>query len=285
VRTTTAGLGHELRIRTRYYDADVPMWLDEVASPGAWKADFLGDEAREVVRALGAWVVVFRREGASEEDDDYVGGVLAAVRQVVERAHGGDGGLWDGVCLAVGMPTSTVGAKAGRGGLRERTPEEWEDLCGEYGFEYVAGDDVAVGRSAEGDLSGVARLREALEANDWSGGGDEDELEDEFLFDGDGEGDGEDPGFGLERRELEEEFAGLRTGGGVEEDDVDEPMQVEELEAMMLKVQATRGEFFASGLQQSLTNALDRPECSSPYTRAAQGSSKNGQGPVEERLR
>lgn len=239
-------MSHELRIRTRYYNADIPIWLDEIASPDVWKSDFLSEEAREVVKAVGAWVVVFRRGVASDtegpevavDNDDEPFALLAAVKDVIDQAHGGDG-IWDGVCLAVGLPSSIVGVKEGGMTPEERSLETWEDLCLEYGFEYIAGDDRTKGRTAEGDLRGIARVREALEANDWNGNSDDEELEDEFEFANGEWGNTEDQGFGAERRELESEFANLTR----EDDDEgeDEAVQVEELGRMMQKMQATRG--------------------------------------------
>ncbi|QKX64205.1 uncharacterized protein TRUGW13939_11378 [Talaromyces rugulosus] len=69
-----------LRIETRYYTADVPIWVDEIVSPpsvettettekeeeeeeeekGQWKTEFLSDEAQVVRDAIGALLVCAR---------------------------------------------------------------------------------------------------------------------------------------------------------------------------------------------------------------------------------
>jgi hypothetical protein len=45
---------------------------------------------------------------------------------------------WEGVCLAVGMKQSATP-------YLEKSHEEWEDVCQEYGFEFV--DFEAKGRN------------------------------------------------------------------------------------------------------------------------------------------
>ena len=97
---------------------------------------------------------------------------------------------------------------------------------------------------------GVERLKEALEANDWNGGdefGGDIDLED--LEEGDDEAEGS-IGFGIETAELEAEMGGMKQAiygrGGADEEgeDIDEEdgdKEVEQLQAMMLKMQAVRG--------------------------------------------
>jgi hypothetical protein len=102
------------------------------------------------------------------------------------------------------------------------------------------------------ETQGLERLKEALEANDW-------EAPDELgaalgLEDFEGEDDDEDGNLGFDlgpedRAEMEMEMFGMKRaiheGGEVENDEEmgeghDEG--VEELQAMMLKMQAVRGE-------------------------------------------
>ncbi|KAF3930589.1 hypothetical protein ABW19_dt0204567 [Dactylella cylindrospora] len=99
---------------------------------------------------------------------------------------------------------------------------------------------------------GMERLREALEANDWNAPvslGLDDELDDDDLA----ELAGEDPvdhngnvrnGLKLEADEMEREMFGLHqaileVGEGPEDDD-DEELQVEQLEAAMQRLQAVK---------------------------------------------
>jgi hypothetical protein len=96
---------------------------------------------------------------------------------------------------------------------------------------------------------GLARLKEALEANDWGGGGgeEEDELHVSDLEGSDEEGSLD---FGISIDEMKDEMAGMKQaiyGGGAgersDEIDPEQDKEVEKLQAMMLKMQAVRGLF------------------------------------------
>lgn len=96
---------------------------------------------------------------------------------------------------------------------------------------------------------GKARLKEALEANDWEAVG----LDDDFDLDALDEDDEGSTGFGMEATELEMEMFGMKTAvrGTAENEDESsgEPTEekeedVEQLEAMMLRLQAVRGKSF-----------------------------------------
>lgn len=154
----------------------------------------------------------------------------------------------------------------------ERGFEEWEDTCRELGFEYV--DFEAKGRNEFGEPVGVERAREALEANDWEAGSEEDDwgLDD---FEGgveDDLGDGVERDFGFEFGEegLREDMRGMKMaifgGGGDQDEDgeeqdgqgrVEDDEEVEKLQAMMLKMQAVRGESLSVCLAMLFTNSSD----------------------------
>ncbi len=199
---------------------------------------------------MGAWVVVFRKQ----EDKGVAVEILKAVKSVVENVYGGEG-IWEGVCLAVGMPSGRVGElQVGRGGRGQELDEDaWEELCFKEGFEYVDMGEkgkAAVGRNENGETHGVERVKEALEANDWNGeydtelgmellGVDEHKESMEGLH-------GEDMGFGFERAQMEKEFMGLQMAMKINSDEEeieeeDERMQVEKFEGMMLKMQTVKG--------------------------------------------
>lgn len=187
---------------------------------------------------------------------------MAAVKEIIEFAHGGPG-EWDGVCLVVGIRSLSSGSPS------EDEDEEWEDICWDNGFEYIRCTDMqatktpaAVGENASRDKKGVDRVKEALEANDWTGGDDagvEDGLLEDWEEGGDvlaGDGEGEGIGFTIERREMESEFRRLQfamagadaSGDGEEageENEENEAMRVEELEEMMRKMIVVKGNFAA----------------------------------------
>jgi hypothetical protein len=308
--TSLAGLSHNLAIRTAYYTADVPIWIDSIpeaeaeseplpepdppasksqpptttilkspdrpsASPtppspwADWASPYCAPEATEVLTSLGAVIAVFRKPCSPAEFStikDLLTSVQRVVRACSKEADGLDGD-WDGVCLAVGMKRKLVG-----GGF-EVGEEEWEDVCAERGFEFVDGEvglpkGGAKGKRNEfGEFTGLARLREALEANDWSPNVDllptaldDDEDDEERLtwngdenvrFDDDTTGFGEEAAelememFGMKRailemeREDEHEGAG-RAASGQKKDEETEEDQVEVLESLILRMQAVK---------------------------------------------
>ncbi|KAK5654792.1 hypothetical protein OQA88_6828 [Cercophora sp. LCS_1] len=231
-----AGTTHILPLTTTYYKADVPIWLDLVASPSEWAASFLSDEAKEVLQVLGGVVVVFGLDGKSEAKE-----LVAQVGRVVREGLGG--WEWDGVLLALGVGEVEAGD--------DEVVDEWEDVCTEWGLEFVhvgRDDGKDGGRNEFGERMGVERAREALMANDWSGGGMADG-EDEFGGFAEGD-DAEGMDFGFDK----EDFVGLKKaiwnaaggedgmdvdGEGSKEEELGEE-DVQKMERMMLKLQAVR---------------------------------------------
>ncbi|KAF2011229.1 hypothetical protein BU24DRAFT_435773 [Aaosphaeria arxii CBS 175.79] len=231
VSNTIAGLTHDFPLTTKYYTATLPIWIDEIPSTTLWRDEFSKPEAREVVSALGAWIFCFRKP-VSEEDVTAIRDVLSAIADVIEKAMGYAAG--DQVCLAVAMPQSTTP-------YLEKSGEEWEEVCLEYGFEFV--DFEKSGKNEFGEEMGVKRVRAALEANDWEGGGGAGSDDEGGLLSFDGE-----EGFDAEESEMGREFFGLRSALDASrhfddddgEEDGDEEGQVEELENMMRKMVAIK---------------------------------------------
>ncbi|KAI4736823.1 hypothetical protein E4T50_12677 [Aureobasidium sp. EXF-12298] len=163
-----AGVTHEWTVKTPYYTAAIPIWIDEVTDIDAWKAEFLKPEAKEVVDALGAWIYCFDN-GKQESGDEVnisedVEKTMKAVSEVVERACGM---MWDGTRLAVDLTSSN----------KDKSTVVAEELCLDLGFEYIHID--ATGKNEYGEKLGLERAGEALEANEWSAStiGDEDDEE------------------------------------------------------------------------------------------------------------
>ncbi|KAF4120669.1 Alpha and gamma adaptin binding protein p34 [Geosmithia morbida] len=182
--TTLAGTTHDLPLSTAYYTTTVPIWIDLISSPKEWAESFLSSEAKEVLSVLGGLVVVFPlpaasgpdgqedQEGEEEGDDDgqqqqqerkkqerpshaQIKDLITHLGKIIRDGLGG--WSWDGVSLAVGVGGSSDLA------------EQWDDLCGEAGLEFVhvTGDSRAGGCNEFGEKTGIPRVREALEANDW----------------------------------------------------------------------------------------------------------------------
>jgi hypothetical protein len=121
-----AGTTHNWPIKTSYYEASIPIWLDEISEPQTWSAEFLAPEAREVLTALGAFIVCFRKP----IDNTSLENIKTLLEHVSEVVKEGCGYSWDGVCLAVAMPQSTTP-------FLEKSFDEWEELCQDFGFEFV----------------------------------------------------------------------------------------------------------------------------------------------------
>ncbi|KAK3328294.1 alpha and gamma adaptin binding protein p34 [Cercophora scortea] len=272
IDATIAGTTHTLALTTPYYTAQVPIWLDLVSAPDEWAASFLSPEAKEVLTVLGGVVVVFALPppSATGVAVEQTKALIAHVGRVVREGLGGWD--WDGVGLAVGVSGGL--AQAGHDEMGD-VLDEWEDCCAEWGLEFVHAASASSGvdggaKNEFGEKTGMARVLEALQANDWSGGaGGDDDDSDDAMVDGEEEeeeegGDVElDPaamGFGFDQQDFEglkraiwnsaqegdDEAAaggeGKGTAAAGEEDD-DTPLNEEEiqkLERMMLKLQAVR---------------------------------------------
>ncbi|KEY67858.1 hypothetical protein S7711_04995 [Stachybotrys chartarum IBT 7711] len=153
--TSLAGTTHDLQLKTAYYTATVPVWLDLIASPAEWAESFLSDEAGEVLAVLGAVVLVFAlpTTAAAADAADQTRDLIRHLGRVVKDGLGG--WEWDGVGLAVGVG--------------EGDADQWDELCAEAGLEFV---QLAHGRDGEkrnefGEKTGIPRVKEALESNDW----------------------------------------------------------------------------------------------------------------------
>ncbi|KAM7218918.1 alpha and gamma adaptin binding protein p34 [Rhypophila decipiens] len=298
--TTLAGTTHLLPLKTTYYTASVPIWLDLISSPEEWSASFLSDEAKEVLDVLGGVLVIFPLESCSTSAAAAAAKDLVShVGRVIRQGLGGTD--WEGVGLAVGVSSSSSSGSSqplsslppggedniAVGGGEEDLDailDEWEDYCWDSGLEFVHHRVTKTGTSSEkkdddkgekdkrnefGEKMGIARVREALEANEWSGGAGGGDSDDDESDDAEEEGefgnfqkgkqqsskkDGEEsddeeeqPDFGFDKAD----FVGLKRaiwkGGGDkdDEDDDDEEAngnddEVKKLERMMHKLQAVR---------------------------------------------
>ncbi|KAF9874874.1 hypothetical protein CkaCkLH20_07568 [Colletotrichum karsti] len=171
--TSLAGTTHVLDIKTSYYTAQVPIWLDLISSPSEWSASFLSPEAKEVLSVLGGLAIVFALPSptsaappAIEAADPVAVPAPAApsaeeTRTLIEEVgkvvrEGLGGWAWDGVGLGIGVG--------------DGDSEEWEELCAEWGLEFVQvrGGKKDEGRNEFGEKMGIPRVREALESNDWA---------------------------------------------------------------------------------------------------------------------
>lgn len=234
INGSTAGLTHEWDVKTAYYSATVPIWIDEVPDFEAWKEEFLKEEAKEVVDAVGAWIYCFERTEAGTSEEVEKG--MRSIQEVVER-HEGFGG--EVVFLAVAKGNGVAGAGIGQ--------EESEDKCIKSGFEYI--DYSATGTNEFGEKVGFERLKEALETNEWATDDRDDELElDDMGFDGDDED--VFRGFARDEVEMTAELFGMKAALNQDDDekiDTDDFMppqrqkdQVDDLDRMMGKLLAIK---------------------------------------------
>ena len=112
-------------LKTAYYTASVPIWLDLIAEPSEWSASFLSTEAKEVLEVLGGLVVVFplpTKPGSDSEEAKAARELIQHVGKVVQKGLGG--WAWDGVGLCVGV-----------GEIDD--VDEWDGCAAECGLEFV----------------------------------------------------------------------------------------------------------------------------------------------------
>ncbi|KAI1127048.1 hypothetical protein F5Y10DRAFT_243550 [Nemania abortiva] len=153
--TSLAGASHNLSLKTTYYTAEVPIWLDLISSPSEWSASFLSAEAKEVLEVLGGLMIVFALPVHTRTEE--VKAAKELIQQVGKVVKEGLGGWeWDGVglCLGVGEIDDV---------------DIWEDCCAESGLEFVqVRSQSTASRNEFGEKMGIPRALEALEANDWA---------------------------------------------------------------------------------------------------------------------
>ncbi|KAG6127864.1 hypothetical protein E4U38_006027 [Claviceps purpurea] len=257
--TSLAGTTHEVALKTQYYTASVPIWLDLIASPSEWAASFLSDEAGEVLAVLGGVVLVFALPEPSSSPTtskspaasvELLTELIAQIGRVVNEGLGG--WEWDGVRLAVGVGSGDVDT------------EEWDELCAEAGMEFVRLGGSQPVKNEFGEKTGIARVKEALESNDWEladaenlsdfgdfegGGGSEDKKDHldpdsldfgfdptdienlkKAIFEADGQADGA----------VEGDAAPQKDGTSGEKTEKDKNDEMTKMEDMMRKLQAVR---------------------------------------------
>ncbi|KAI0883069.1 uncharacterized protein GGS22DRAFT_167822 [Annulohypoxylon maeteangense] len=250
--TTLAGSSHNLPLKTAYYTAEVPIWLDLISSPSEWADSFLSPEAKEVLEVLGGLVIVFALPIESQSDEGKAAReLIQSVGKVVKEGLGG--WSWDGVSLCLGV-----------GEIDD--VNEWEDCCADLGLEFVQVRSKTIKERNEfGEKTGIPRALEALESNDWSQVSEDlesdlKEFENELRIEKDVKDNGKDKDgpdldpesldFGFDREDFEELRQAIWNSG----QDNDEPSagnnpdggedlndnEIRKMELMMMKLQAVR---------------------------------------------
>lgn len=172
---------------------------------------------------MGAWIYCFKRARAGDEAQSAALGkdvedVMKSIEAVVENACPG----WDGTRLALDMSSQQP----------EANRDIIEEQCLDHGFEYVHVD--ANGKNEYGEVTGLDRVKEALEANDWSSNGLIDEEKEGIIG-----------GFDTEEAQMNAELWGLKASlldqDADDAQDEDGAVQVEGLEQMMGQLLAIRG--------------------------------------------
>ncbi|CAG7926698.1 unnamed protein product [Penicillium olsonii] len=238
-----------LRLETKYYNTEVPVWVDEIPlsdTKEQWKTDFLSEEAEIVREAVGALVVCANApessppdlngdsDTAEREDVRALLNIMrgiAAVKEKIDEERGSVGDV-PGVLVLVGarkVPASAgvkpsgsdeIGGDLGDdlGDVVPLSVGWWEDQffdMGLLGWEVIEWDPKEGGeetRNQYGEREGMPRIKEVLETHDWSmtSAGVEDDADSEDGLEDQLLGMGGSRGFGNEVHELEREMFGLR---------------------------------------------------------------------------
>ncbi|KAL9610040.1 MAG: hypothetical protein Q9167_005225 [Letrouitia subvulpina] len=245
-----------LNLLTPYYSASIPIWHETLpTSPTAleeWKTEWLHPDASEVVQSIGAWVVAFRKPAAAKTGDGDGSGGLDAIQRLLKTvsdvvAHHRSKEGSSSYAVSAGMEPCFValGMAQSLSPRLEFADEEWEDMfreCG--GWEWINSE--AQGKNSFGEKVGMERLKEALEANEWEGVGGDLEEDDDILEDLGLEEEGNDYGHldgidkGKDNLEIREAILARGDGGELSEGEPQD-VQLEDLEHLVVKMQAIKG--------------------------------------------
>ena len=195
-----------------------------------WVASFSSVEAKQAVDAVGCMILTFRKPSSANEISPVVEQLVSQAESIAEmlkaqsissnenskgrnlstknEEEDSEWITWPGIQLIVAMPNEDTNENDPDIKLDE---EDLDDRLRPYGFEYI--DFVAKGKNSYDELTGVPRIREALEAYSWttasgSQSDDDDEVrrEDYVIFNSDGEEDGIEE----DLKEMQLEMAALR---------------------------------------------------------------------------
>ena len=124
-------------IQTPYYNASIPIWRDtlplDTPTIMTFKSEWQSLEAAEVIQAVGAWIVYFKKP-KDKRDLEKIRSLLTAIHAVIEHHASGNYGMGETLMLAIGMHQSVSPSL-------EMEGEEWEDLCRECGgWEWIDGE-------------------------------------------------------------------------------------------------------------------------------------------------
>ncbi|KAL8803647.1 MAG: hypothetical protein Q9182_003062 [Xanthomendoza sp. 2 TL-2023] len=248
----------------------IPIWHDTISpTPKAlqeWATEWQAPEAREVIKSLGAWIVVTQEPSPAQADDHIKSGkgedvfttqipsiqdalrtTLSTIHDTIAHHSSATDDDYDTTPLLLLISTPPQPLLP----LRPPSTDEWEDLgLDSGGWQYI--DSTASGKNEFYESTGLERLKEALEAHEWDAGDDFDaDGMDDFetslgLREGDDDTSSESVSIGLGR---EDDRVGLREAmlprdelgkGGEDGDEKQRDMQVAELETMMIKMQAVK---------------------------------------------
>ncbi len=214
---------------------------------------------------LGAWIYCFKKP-VDEKELDTIKKTIQAVTDVIESACGFGG---DMACLAVVMPQSTTPHL-------DKTAEEWEEIVEEHGFEFI--DFEAKGKNEFGEAMGVQRVRQALEATDW---------ESDAMLDFDGDVDGFEGSFDAEEAEMNMELFGMKSAlhEQTEEEGEGDEQDVEQLEVMMRKMIAIKGQDSSTNISSHFDTDSNRNGREHGRRRAKAFRSQSTQRHVKRPLR
>ncbi|KAF2156648.1 hypothetical protein K461DRAFT_289045 [Myriangium duriaei CBS 260.36] len=217
---SVAGSIHEWSLKTKYYSANVPVWIDEIVNVATWKDEFSQPEASEVIEAVGGWIYCFDKSAASPHENhatDDTKAAIEAIDSVIQKACGYS---WDGLKLVVALSPAGKNPAA-----TTYQNEELDDFAVDHGFELVDAD--TAGKDDFGEQQGLARIVESVEANDWQPTASA-ISDDEAMS---------------EQQEMNSELWGMKASllnGGGDEDDQDEAQLVQGFESLLASAQAVK---------------------------------------------
>lgn len=270
---THAGLSHILELKTPYYLAQVPVWVDEIPLPTTsssssaagevvdagennrettptleeWTNSYLSADAAGVLEAIAAIIYTFRGSKIKLQEKtkrEGIGMHLQALKQIADSCE-------DVICLGVAVDAE-VGIGGGGGGCGgcggcggidggsgfgggglEQEEEEEEEETDGWEIVYLKSKK---GRNIFGELMGVGRVFEVLHSASWESGTRE-SFDDEGNLYEDGKEEDVD---GTDSLAEPEDFGSLRIAL-VDRDEMEGGAEeVEQMEAVMRRLLMVR---------------------------------------------
>lgn len=148
------GIIHPITLKTKYFETEIDLWIDETDDFETWSEEFITDEAKEARDVINGLVLVFKFEEGFEIIEKKVESLGKLIDKFHQDNEDSEDGRWGGLIVAVGM-----------GDVNEEDRLKFEDLFVDYGIEMVCFQQQ--GKNEFGEVLGKERVRQIIECHEW----------------------------------------------------------------------------------------------------------------------